>query len=121
MLKFTDDHEWLRLEDGVATVGITQFAVEQLGDIVFAELPTVGAKLTRGGAAAVVESVKAASEIYAPLDGEVVAINEDLAGDPSLINKEPTGRGWFFKMKLSDETQFTSLKNEGQYRSLIGS
>ncbi len=102
MLKFTEEHEWLKLEDGVATVGITNYAVEQLGDLVFVELPEVGATFSKNDDAATVESVKAASEVYCPLDGEITEVNEAITADPSLVNSDPQGAGWFFKLKLKN-------------------
>jgi glycine cleavage system H protein len=118
MLKFTKDHEWLRVDDDVATVGITPFAQEQLGDLVFVELPSVGAKFASGAAAAVVESVKAASEVYAPVGGEVVAVNDKLATEPGLVNAEPTGNGWLFKLKVADVAELETLLDEPAYRAL---
>src|SRR5436305_10053813 len=100
MLKFTDQHEWLRLEGDVATVGITAYAQEQLGDLVFAELPAVGTRLTKGGAAAIVESVKAASDVYAPISGEVTQVNESIVREPGLVNSDPMGDGWLYQMKI---------------------
>lgn len=120
MLKYTPDHEWLTLEGDVATVGITQHAVEQLGDLVFVQLPEVGAKLAKGDGAAVVESVKAASDVYAPLDGWVVAVNQGIVDDPSLVNSEPQGKGWFFKIKVADAGAFAALLDEAGYKALIG-
>jgi len=117
---FTEDHEWLRIEAGIATVGITDHAQEQLGDLVFVDLPQVGQDLKQGEAIAVVESVKAASDVYAPLDGEVVQINEDLAGDPSLVNSAAESNGWLWKMKVGDESQLTKLLDEAGYKALIG-
>lgn len=120
MLKFTEDHEWLRVEGDIATVGITQHAVEQLGDLVFVELPKVGAALGKGGSAATVESVKAASDVYCPLDGEIVAVNEAIAADPSLVNADPQGEGWFFRLKLSDPKAAASLLDKDAYDRLVG-
>ncbi len=119
MLKYTPDHEWLLIENDSATVGITQFAQEQLGDLVFVELPKPGAVLRAGGVAAVVESVKAASEVYAPVDGEVVEVNQRVADDPTLVNSDPTGNAWLFKMKIADQSQLDKLMNEQAYRALI--
>lgn len=119
MLKFTSDHEWILIENDFATVGITQYAQEQLGDLVFVQLPKPGTTLQAGGAAAVVESVKAASEVYSPIDGEVVAVNEDLAGNPALVNSDPMNKGWLFKLKVTDRTQFGKLLDEQAYRSAI--
>src|SRR5262249_29371335 len=101
MLKFTQDHEWLRIEGDIATVGITHHAQEQLGDLVFVELPAPGARPEQGAAAAVVESVKAASDVYAPVSGEVTEINQAIVDEPALVNRDPMGKGWFFKIKFS--------------------
>jgi len=117
---FTEDHEWLRVESGIATVGITNHAQEQLGDLVFVDLPQVGQTLVQGEAIAVVESVKAASDVYAPLDGEVTQINEALSGDPSLVNTAAESDGWLWKMKVGDESQLTKLLDEAGYKALIG-
>jgi glycine cleavage system H protein len=117
---FTEDHEWIRVENGVATVGITDYAQEQLGDLVFVELPEKGRKLAKGDAAVVVESVKAASDVYAPADGEVAEVNDKLSSDPSLVNSAPAGDGWLWKMKLSDEGQLSGLMDEAAYKKLIG-
>ena len=117
---FTEDHEWIRLEDGVAVVGITDHAQEQLGDLVFVELPEVGKSLKKGDTAVVVESVKAASDVYAPADGEVVAVNDALTADPALVNSAATGDGWLWKMKLSDESALDGLMDEAGYTAMIG-
>ena len=106
MLKFTEDHEWLKLEGVVATVGITEHAADALGDLVFVQLPEVGATLEKGDSAAIVESVKAASDVFAPLAGEVVAVNDAIVNDPSLVNQDPLEDGWFFKLKLADQADF---------------
>ena len=119
MLKFTDEHEWLKLDDDVATVGITEHAATQLGDLVFVELPKVGAKLEKGGQAATVESVKAASDVYAPLSGEVVAINQRLSEDPGVVNSDPMGEGWFFKLKLARVQDMEALMDAAAYKALI--
>lgn len=119
-LYFTEDHEWLNVDNGVATVGITQHAQEQLGDLVFVDLPSVGAHMSKGAAIAVVESVKAASDVYAPLDGDVVEINEALAAEPSLVNDDAQGKGWLWKMKLADESQLSGLMDEAAYKALVG-
>ena len=116
-LRFTEDHEWIRVEGDVATVGITDYAQEQMGDVVFVELPDAGKALEKGKEAAVVESVKAASEIYAPLDGEVTEANEALTDDPSKVNGDPQGEGWFFKMKIADAGQLESTMDEAAYKS----
>jgi glycine cleavage system H protein len=115
MLRFTKDHEWLRVEGSVATVGITSYAQEQLGDIVFVELPAPGKIFAKGAAAAVVESVKAASEVYSPVSGEVVESNEIVAGEPSLINSDPMGKGWFFRIKLAEPVELDALMDEATY------
>lgn len=120
MLKFTEEHEWLKIENGVATVGITKHAAEQLGDLVFVELPEVGATFEKGGDAATVESVKAASDVYCPLDGEIVEINEAITADPSLVNSDPQGAGWFFKLKLANAADADSLLDEAAYKELVG-
>lgn len=117
---FTEDHEWLRVEGGEATVGITDYAQEQLGDLVFVELPEIGRAVAKGDAIVVVESVKAASDVYAPVDGEVTAINDALSSDPALVNSSATGEGWLWKMKLSDEGQLSGLMDEAAYKALIG-
>ena len=117
---FTEDHEWIRLEDGVAVVGITDHAQEQLGDLVFVELPEVGKNLKKGDTAVVVESVKAASDVYAPADGEVVAVNDALTSDPALVNSAATGDGWLWKMKLSDESALDGLMDGAGYIAMIG-
>lgn len=117
---YTEDHEWLRVEGDVATVGITDYAQEQLGDLVFVELPESGKGLTRGDTAVVVESVKAASDVYAPVDGEVTEANEALSSDPALVNSAATGDGWLWKMKLSDKSQLDGLMDEAAYNDHIG-
>ncbi len=119
MIKFTQDHDWLRIEQDVAVIGITEYAQKQLGDIVFVELPSIGATFARGAAAAVVESVKAASDVYAPIDGEIVEVNQDIVAEPALINSDPMGKGWFFKMKINDRSQLDTLLDESAYRALI--
>lgn len=116
---FTEDHEWIRVEGGVATVGITDYAQEQLGDLVFVELPEVGKVLKKGDTAVVVESVKAASDVYAPADGEITAANDALSGDPSLVNSAPAGDGWLWKMRLSDESQLEGLMDEAGYKAHV--
>lgn len=120
MLRFTEDHEWLKLDGDVATVGITEHAAGQLGDLVFVQLPDVGAKLAKGDGAAVVESVKAASDVFAPLAGEVVEINEAVAKDPALVNTDPQNGGWFFKLRIADAAAFEDLMDEAAYKKLIG-
>ena len=119
MLKFTDEHEWLKIEGDVATVGITRHAADQLGDLVFVELPEEGASLDKGASAATVESVKAASDVYCPLDGEIVGINPAIVDDPALVNSDPEGAGWFFKLKLADPSAANALLDEAAYKELI--
>ena len=118
-LYFTRDHEWIRVEGDVATVGISDHAQHALGDIVFAEVPDAGRQLAKGQEAAVVESVKAASDVYAPVGGEVVEGNAAVADDPSLINSDPEGEGWFFKLRLTDEGELQALMDEPAYREWI--
>ena len=115
MRKFTDEHEWLDCAGDVATVGITTHAAEQLGDLVFIELPKVGATLTKGEAAAVVESVKAASDVYAPLSGEVTEVNEAAVSDPTSVGTDPQGGGWLYRIKLDDPSAMDGLMDEAAY------
>ncbi len=117
--RYSEDHEWIRVEGDVATVGITDYAQEQLGDIVFVELPDAGRGLEQGKEAAVIESVKAASEINAPLDGEVTESNGALADEPGLANSDPMGAGWFFKMKIADAGQLDKLMDEAAYKAHV--
>ncbi|OLP59802.1 glycine cleavage system protein H [Xaviernesmea oryzae] len=119
MLKFTEEHEWLKIEGDVATVGITRHAADQLGDLVFVELPEEGTSFDKGASAATVESVKAASDVYCPLDGEIVGINQAIVDDPALVNSDPEGAGWFFKLKLSDPSSANALLDEAAYKELI--
>ncbi|MBT3628485.1 MAG: glycine cleavage system protein GcvH [Rhodospirillaceae bacterium] len=118
-LKFSKEHEWVDVEDGIATVGISDYAQEQLGDVVYVELPEVGQQIAREGQAAVVESVKAASEIYAPAGGEVVEVNNALEDEPGLVNGDPTGGGWFFKLKLDDEAELAGLMDADAYQEYV--
>jgi glycine cleavage system H protein len=118
-LYFTKDHEWVRVDGGTATVGITDYAQGQLGDVVFVENPPVGAPLTKGKEAAVVESVKAASEVYAPISGEVTETNPELEADPSLVNSAPEDAGWFFRMTVASEDELSGLMDEGAYRDYV--
>ena len=118
-LYFTKEHEWIRVEGDVATVGISDHAQEALGDIVFAEVPDDGRSVSKGDDAAVVESVKAASDVYAPVSGDVIEGNGALADDPSLINRDPEGEGWFFKLKLSDPSELEGLMTEADYRDWV--
>lgn len=119
MLRYTAEHEWLNLEGDVATVGITGHAAELLGDVVFVELPEVGATLAKGDGAAVVESVKAASDVYAPLAGEVVEVNRAIVENPAIVNADPQGTGWFFKLRLKDTKAMDGLMDEATYKKLI--
>tara|TARA_R110000868_G_scaffold120829_3_gene320790 strand:- start:2671 stop:3048 length:378 start_codon:yes stop_codon:yes gene_type:complete len=118
-LRFTDQHEWVRVEGNTATIGITDYAQEQLGDVVYVELPEVGKAMAAGDEAAVVESVKAASEVYAPVSGEVVEVNADLEGAPGGVNEDAMGRGWFVKIKLSDTSELGKLMDEEAYKAFL--
>lgn len=118
---FTDEHEWLDVTGDEATVGITDYAQSQLGDIVFVEVPEAGKDVKKGEDAAVVESVKAASDVYAPLDGTITEGNAALGDDPSLVNSDPEGEGWFFKLTLADKSQLDGLMNEAAYKDFIAS
>ncbi len=120
-VRYTKEHEWIRVEDGVGVVGITEYAQEQLGDIVYVELPEVGAKVTQGAEAAVVESVKAASEIYAPVGGAVTAVNQNLADNPGTVNTDAMGEGWFFKMKIADTGEMDRLMDGVDYQEYVES
>lgn len=115
-LKFTKDHEWIKLDGDSATIGISDYAQKQLGDVVFVELPEVGDEVDQGGEIAVVESVKAASEVYAPVAGEITAINEALEGAPETVNAAPTGDGWFIKLTVSDKGELDALMDEAAYK-----
>ena len=114
---FTTDHEWLKIEGDIATIGVTDYAQSQLGDVVFVELPKAGRALKKGEAAAVVESVKAASDVYAPITGEVVAVNDALAADPALVNSDAGGKAWFFKIKIADKKDLDGLMDEAAYKA----
>jgi glycine cleavage system H protein len=120
MPKYTEDHEWLDIVGDVATVGITRHAAEQLGDLVFVELPSAGTQLKKGETAATVESVKAASDVYCPLDGEIIESNASIVNDSSLVNSDPQGAGWFFKLKLSRVADADGLMDEAAYLALVG-
>jgi glycine cleavage system H protein len=120
-LRYSKEHEWVRLEGDVATVGISNFAQEQLGDVVFVELPDVGKTVEQNGDACVVESVKAASEVYAPVDGEIVEVNAALEEDPELVNQSPTGEGWFMKIRISDPAQIEAMMDEAAYNAFTAS
>ncbi len=117
---YTQDHEWLRVENGVATVGITNHAQEQLGDLVFVELPEVGRKVAKGEAAAVVELVKAASDVYTPVSGEVTAVNGEVTGDPALVNREAESGGWLIKIKVADASETEGLMDDAAYQAFAG-
>lgn len=119
-MKFTEEHEWLRPEDDVIVVGITEHATTQLGDIVFVELPEVGATVVKDDEIVVIESVKAASDILAPIDGEIIEVNDALADNPALANDDAVGAGWFFKIKPSDPSQMDNYMDEAAYQSFIG-
>ncbi len=116
---YTKDHEWIRVDGDVATVGITKHATEQLGDIVFVEVPEAGRNVTAGEACAVVESVKAASDVFAPVSGQVTEGNADIAATPAAVNEDPESKGWFFKLKLSDKAQLTGLMDRAAYDKLV--
>ena len=118
-LYFTKEHEWVRVEGDVATVGISAHAAEQLGDVVFAEVPEAGRAVSKGDEAAVVESVKAASDVYAPVSGEVTEGNDALDGEPALVNSDPEGDGWFFKLKLTDPSELDGLMDEAAYKEWV--
>jgi glycine cleavage system H protein len=118
-VRFTREHEWIRVDGDVGTVGITDYAQQQLGDVVFVELPEVGREVHAGAEAAVVESVKAASEVYAPASGEVVAVNEALVDEPAKVNADATGSGWFFKIKIADASELQVLMEQGAYKEYV--
>ncbi len=117
--RFTQDHEWVRLDGDLAVIGITDYAQSQLGDVVYVELPEIGHRVEQGKEAAVVESVKAASEVYAPISGEVAEVNEALAADPAKVNADPNGEGWFFKLRLDDPREFDQLMDEAAYQRFV--
>ena len=118
-LRYTDDHEWARLEGNTVTVGITEFAQDQLGELVFVELPTVGGAVTQGDDAAVVESVKAAGEVKSPVSGTIMEINESLVDTPEKVNDDPMGEGWIYKVAITDPTEWESLMDEAAYSALV--
>ena len=120
-VRYTKDHEYVSLDGDTATVGITDYAQSQLGDVVFVELPAIGRMLKPGDEAAVVESVKAASEVFAPVSGTVTAVNPDLEGAPAAVNEDPSGRGWFFRMQVSDPAELDALMSEEDYASFVQS
>ncbi len=119
-VKFSKDHEWVTVENGIATIGITNHAQEQLGDVVFVELPAIGKSVAKDGEAAVVESVKAASEVYSPVSGEVVEVNKELEGDPAMVNREAEGSAWFMKVKLANPAELDGLMDKAAYDKFIG-
>jgi len=116
---YTKEHEWIRVNEGSGVVGISAYASEQLGDVVFVELPENGVKANQGDNIAVVESVKAASEVYSPVSGEVIKTNEDLSVSPELVNEDPIGRGWFFEIKVSNPEELQNLMDEDSYRNFL--
>lgn len=117
--RYTRDHEWISLDGDTATIGITHHAQEQMGDVVFVELPAVGKKLLKGADAAVVESVKAASEVYAPVSGEVIEVNRSLEAEPAKVNQDAEGSAWFLKIKLSDKSEIDGLMDEAAYKAFL--
>lgn len=118
-LFFSDDHEYVKIDGAIGTVGISDYAQKALGDVVYVELPKVGAKIDKGGQAGVVESVKSASEIYAPVSGEIVEVNAALSADPAQVNSDPLGTGWFYKVKISNDSELQKLKDEKAYATYI--
>lgn len=119
-MKYTEEHEWVLIEGDIVTVGITEHAAEQLGDVVFVELPEVGTEVSKDDEIVVIESVKAASDILAPLDGEIIEVNEMLADNPGKVNEDPLGDAWFFKMKVSDMSPVEDMMDEAGYKDFIG-
>jgi glycine cleavage system H protein len=119
--RYTKDHEYIRVEGDTGVIGITDYAQQQLGDVVYVELPSVGKTVSKGDEAAVVESVKAASEIYAPISGEIVAVNTELEGSPGTVNEDAAGRGWFMKIRLNDPAELDALMTEEQYQGFVKS
>lgn len=119
-MKYTEDHEWLSLDGDIVTVGITEYAATQLGDVVFVELPEIETQVAKGDEIVVIESVKAASDIVAPVDGEIVEVNEALAKSPALVNEDPTGEAWFFKIKIDDPSVLDEFMDEDEYKDHIG-
>jgi glycine cleavage system H protein len=120
-VRFTREHEWIRVENGIGVVGITDYAQQQLGDVVYVELPAVGAAFAKGSQAAIVESVKAASEVFAPASGEIIAVNDGLNDEPGRVNADAMGDGWFFKIRLADASEVESLMDQGAYEDYLGS
>jgi glycine cleavage system H protein len=117
--RFTKEHEWINVDGDIGTIGISDFAQQQMGDVVFVQLPELGRILKKGDEAAVVESVKAASEVYAPVSGEVVAVNGDLEGAPATVNEDAAGKGWFFKIRLAEPAELDGLMTESQYKDFV--
>jgi glycine cleavage system H protein len=120
-VRFTREHEWIRVENGIGVVGITDYAQQQLGDVVYIELPAVGAAFAKGAQAAIVESVKAASEVYAPASGEIIAVNDGLNDEPGRVNADAMGDGWFFRIRLANASEVESLMDQGAYEDYLGS
>jgi len=120
MMKYTEEHEWLRVEDDLVVVGITEHAATQLGDVVFVELPEAGTEVAKDDEIVVIESVKAASDILAPLDGEIVEVNEALADNPGLVNEDATGEAWFFKLRIADLSALDEMMDEAAYKAFVG-
>jgi glycine cleavage system H protein len=118
-VKYTEEHEWISVDGDVATVGITIHAAEQLGDVVFVDLPAIGKKVEQGKEAAVVESVKAASDVFAPLDGEIIAVNKAITDEPSLVNNDPEGEAWFMKIRIADRSQFEGFMDKAAYEDFL--
>lgn len=118
-LRYTEEHEWIRMDDDIGTVGISDFAQEQLGDVVYVELPEVGKTVAQFAEVAVVESVKAANEVRAPVSGEVIEVNEALNDNPELVNSSPIGDGWFFKLRISDSSELDNLMDEAAYKTYV--
>ena len=117
--RYSKDHEWVRQEGDIAVIGITDYAQEQLGDVVYVELPEIGRAVEQGNEAAIVESAKAASEVYAPVSGEVVAVNDEIVGDPAKVNADAQGEGWFIKVRLADPKQLDGLMDEAAYQAFV--
>ena len=117
--RYTKDHEYIRIDGDTGVVGISDYAQGQLGDVVFVELPAIGKALTKGGEAAVVESVKAASEVYAPVSGEVVEVNGELEATPGTVNEDPAGKGWFLKLRIADTAELDGLMSESEYQDYV--
>lgn len=118
-IRFTKEHEWIRVDGDIATVGISDYAQSQLGDVVYVELPAIGKKVAKGGEAAVIESVKAASEVYAPVSGEVVEVNDQLSANPGLVNQAPLGDGWFMKLRLTNPGELAELMDGAAYQRFV--